>query len=287
MLAARPKTLVAGILPVVVGTALSVSLGVRFSASYMLLALTCGVLIQVATNYFNDAIDFTKGADTTQRLGPRRAAREGWLSADALQRGAFACLIAVFLLALPLFAAFGLKLFLLALLCLVLAYAYTGGPIPLAYRGLGELFVITFFGFVAVGGSFFLQAKSLSPFVFVAGLQVGLLSTVLLAINNLRDVEEDRANSKWTLAALFGKKFGRWEIMWLSCLPYALGFFWVRNGNSSACYLPLMVLPVTTLLCKKIFQTEASQAYNAYLGVGAIQLVLFSILLSVGFIWIG
>lgn len=283
-LASRPKTLVAAVFPVLVGTSLASAMNFQIHWFFAILALSAAMLIQIATNFFNDAIDFEKGADNEARLGPSRATQSGWMSSELMKRFAFSCLAAVFLLALPIIYIFGWPVLALCMLCLFLTYSYTGGPFPLSYLGLGEIFVILFFGIVAVGGSFFLHSSAVRIESVVAGLQIGFLSTVLLAINNLRDVEQDIKAGKKTLVVRFGKTFGRWEILCLSWAPYLFGLFWVKH-NPGAYLFPLVVMPVSFILCLKIFKNEPSSVYNKYLGLGALQLMMFAFMMSMGFLW--
>jgi 1,4-dihydroxy-2-naphthoate octaprenyltransferase len=200
IVAARPKTLSAAVVPVMAGASL-----VRGPLNWPLLACTLvgAVLIQIATNYINDALDFRKGADTSERLGPLRVTSAGLLSSDAVMRGAYLCLFGAALCGVPLIVHAGWSLLAIGVASIVAAYAYTGGPYPLAYRGLGEIFVIAFFGIVAVCGTYFVQTRSWSRAAVFAGIGVGCLATVLLVINNLRDVASDRVSDKRTTVVRF------------------------------------------------------------------------------------
>jgi 1,4-dihydroxy-2-naphthoate octaprenyltransferase len=218
VLAARPKTLAAAVVPVVVGFALA-----RFAhGPSFVFALLGALLIQVGTNFVNDALDFRKGADTHERLGPLRVTQAGLLSADAVLRGAYVCFALAGLCGVPLVMRGGWPIVVIGVTSIVAAYAYTGGPYPLAYHGLGELFVMAFFGVVAVGGTFYLQRLVITRDAILAGVACGSLAIVLLAINNLRDLASDRASNKRTLAARFGPAFARVEIAAMALLPFAL-----------------------------------------------------------------
>jgi 1,4-dihydroxy-2-naphthoate octaprenyltransferase len=164
-----------------------------------------------------------------------------------------------------------------------MGYAYTAGPFPLAYKGLGDLFVILFFGLVAVGGMFYLQAGDLTLGALILGLQVGFHATVLIAINNLRDVEGDRKVNKRTLAVRFGKKFVRKEIWFLLLAPFILSLYWGYEGHFWAFLLPWSVLPLALKLGKLLQNTEPSPEYNKFLGQAAGIHLLFGIFTSVGF----
>ena len=187
---------------------------VPFSGSWFLFWCTLAscLCIQIATNLFNDAVDHRKGADTANRLGPRRVTASGMLSPRVVMTGALAFCLAATLIAIPLIREHGWVIVLIGAVSLFFAYGYTGGPFPLAYRGMGELFVILFFGFVAVSGSYYVQGGEWGGLeIWTLGLQCGLYSSVLIAINNLRDIVEDKASGKRTLAVRFGKTFARAE----------------------------------------------------------------------------
>jgi len=218
LLAARPKTLAAAVVPVLVGFSLA-----RFAhwPSFWF-ALGGAVFIQIGTNYVNDALDYRRGADTHERLGPLRVTQAGLLSADAVLRGAIVCFVLAAICGVPLIVRGGWPIVAIGLTSIAAAYAYTGGPYPLAYHGLGELFVMVFFGIVAVSGTYYLQLLHFDRDALLAGVACGALAIVLLAINNLRDLDNDRASNKRTLAARFGRGFARVEIVVMALLPFAL-----------------------------------------------------------------
>ncbi len=281
--AARPKTLGAAIAPVLVGTALGVKLGGSFHLGLALCVLGSCVALQVATNWFNDAIDFTKGSDTAARIGPRRITASGVVTAKAVMAAAAGALVVATLLALPVISARGWPIIAIGIPSLYFCYGYTGGPAPLAYRGLGELFVMLFFGLIAVTGSAFVQSGVWHGEALVAGFQIGALSTVLIAINNLRDIAEDRSTGKRTLAVRFGETFARVEISTLVGLAYALGIYWWAKGMPWAATLPLVILFTCALpMVIGLWKTAPSAAYNRYLAAAGAQLVGFAIILALG-----
>ncbi|HEY6136355.1 MAG TPA: 1,4-dihydroxy-2-naphthoate polyprenyltransferase [Thermoanaerobaculia bacterium] len=242
VLAARPKTLAAAIVPVLVGFSLA-----RFAhwPSFWL-ALGGAVFIQIGTNYVNDALDFRKGADTHERLGPLRVTQAGLLTADAVLRGAAVCFAVAAICGVPLIVRGGWPIIVIGLASMAAAYAYTGGPYPLAYHGLGELFVMVFFGTVAVSGTYYLQVLRFDRRAILAGLACGALAIVLLAINNLRDIDNDRASNKRTLAARFGRGFARVEIVVMALLPFALA---ALIGSLGVLFvLPLALLVIVCAL---------------------------------------
>lgn len=276
ILAARPKTLPAAIVPVWSGCVLSWKLAGRFDALLATCTVMGAVCVQIATNLFNDAIDARKGADTNARLGPVRVTASGRMSRRAVMiwgaiflAGAVAC-------GTPLFLARGWPMLVIGVPSLFLAYGYTGGPWPLAYRGMGELFVVLFFGFVAVMGTVFVQTGTWPPGGALLGLQVGLLSAVLISINNLRDQREDATTGKRTLAVRLGPKAAL-AVVYLEILGAALaGVIWIPLG------LPLLALasaPVLVLggfLAWRLKTTPPGSVYNKLLALAGLQLTLFA-----------
>jgi 1,4-dihydroxy-2-naphthoate octaprenyltransferase len=283
ILAARPRTLGAAIVPVAAGSALAFS-ATGFDPLASALALICAVLIQIATNYFNDAIDHAKGADTAERLGPVRATSAGLLSPRAMMTGGAVCLILAAVLAIPLVLHGGWPILALGIVSLFLAYAYTGGPFPLAYLGLGEIFVVLFFGVFAVAGTFFLNTLEFSWGAVLAGLQIGLLSSVLLAVNNLRDLETDRGANKLTLAARFGLTFARRENASLVIVPFVVGILWLPLGYLCAFLLPLMTLPLAWWLARACLEAQPARETNQLLAQAAALHASFGLLLASAFL---
>jgi 1,4-dihydroxy-2-naphthoate octaprenyltransferase len=170
----------------------------------------------------------------------------------------------------------------LGLLSLLCGYGYTGGPYPLAYHGLGELFVLAFFGLGAVGGTYYLQAGALAPAVLLAGAQVGLLACALLTINNLRDVAEDARSGKRTLVARLGVRFGRAEIAACAFGPLVLNLLWLRTGDRLAAGLPLLALPLALSAVRVVWRNAPGPAYNAALARAAGLQLAFGALLAAG-----
>lgn len=284
--AARPKTLGAAIAPVAVGTVLAWRLTGQFSLQLLVCTLGSCVALQVATNFFNDALDFIKGADTSERLGPRRITAAGAVTADKTMRAGTLLLLVAIVLSVPLIGARGWPIIGIGLPSLYFCYGYTGGPYPLAYRGLGELFVILFFGFVAVMGTVYVQSGLWSVAAVVAGFQMGCLSTLLIAINNLRDVEEDSGTGKRTLAVRFGVAFGRWEILLLMVAAYGAGLYWWRMGMVGGFLWPLALLPLAVVIVVGVFRNAPGRIYNRWLALSGVHLLLFAALWCVG-IWRG
>jgi 1,4-dihydroxy-2-naphthoate octaprenyltransferase len=284
LLAARPKTLGAAIAPVLVGSVLGWKLSGEFCIWLMLATLGSCICLQIATNLFNDAVDGMKGSDTKERLGPVRITASGMMPAKTVLWVAVGVLAVATLLSVPLYIYRGWPIIAIGIPSLWFCYGYTGGPIPLAYRGLGELFVVLFFGLIAVTGSAFVQSGQWHFEAIIAGLQVGMLSTVLIAINNLRDIAEDTKSGKRTLAVRFGQRFARIEIFTLLGVAQVLCFYWLEKlGWFWAYLLPAFSMPVGLLVVVGLCLWEPSIRYNKLLAAAGMHLILFSILLSIGF----
>jgi 1,4-dihydroxy-2-naphthoate octaprenyltransferase len=283
ILAARPRTLGAAVVPVLAGCTLAFATG-GFDPLPSALALTCAILIQIATNYFNDVIDHAKGADTAERLGPVRATSAGLLTPRAMMTGGAVALVLATILAVPLVLHGGWPILALGIVSLFLAYAYTGGPFPLAYLGLGEIFVVLFFGVLAVAGTFFLNTLEVSWSAVLAGLQIGLHSSVLLAVNNLRDLETDRGANKLTLAARFGLTFARRENASLVIAPFVVGILWLPLGYLWAFLLPLMTLPLAWWLARACLEAQPARETNQLLAQAAALHASFGLLLALAFL---
>jgi 1,4-dihydroxy-2-naphthoate octaprenyltransferase len=234
-------------------------------------ALLGAVLIQIATNFINDALDFKKGTDTAERLGPIRVTAAGLISAESVMRGAWICLIGAALCGIPLLYRGGWPMLLIGVASIVAAYAYTGGPYPLAYHGLGELFVVAFFGLVAVMGTFYAHSLQWTSSAVLAGFAAGSLATVLLVINNLRDVHNDRRSSKRTLAVRFGEGFARWEIMFFALAPFVAMAVMAWMRGQPGFLLTFGALPVAIMVIVRGFRGRGAELNRALALAGALQ----------------
>jgi 1,4-dihydroxy-2-naphthoate octaprenyltransferase len=280
--AARPKTLGAAIAPVAVGWALAAKVAGKVDTKLALYTLGSCMALQVATNFFNDALDSIKGADTKARIGPLRITASGRASPSTVKLAAWVMLGLATLLAMPLFELRGLPILAIGLPSLYFCFGYTGGPVPLAYRGLGELFVILFFGFVAVTGTVFVLMGEWLVHSLVAGFQIGCLSTVLIAINNLRDAAEDRRTGKNTLAVRFGTGFARAEIVLLIVLAHACGFYWFKEGWEQAFTMPLATLPIGLFVSWRVLVETPGPGHNRLLAISGVQLLAFAGMMCLG-----
>ena len=278
LLAARPKTLPAAIVPVWAGCVLAWKLSGHFDLTLAMLTLASSLCIQIATNFFNDAIDAKKGADTERRLGPRRVTASGMLKPPTVMSIAFGFLILAVLCGHQLYQERGWPILAIGIPSLFLAYGYTGGPVPLAYRGLGELFVILFFGFVAVAGTVFIQTGEWPRESWWLGLQIGLLSAVLISINNFRDREEDATTGKRTLAVRFGPKFAA-AMIWLEIKIAAfVGLAWIAFGKPMLMFASLPVLLLGARIIWGVLILPPGPSFNRLLALAGLQLILFAVL---------
>ncbi len=271
VLAARPKTLPAAIVPVWAGCLVAWSVNGELSWRLAVVTVFGALFIQIATNFFNDVIDAEKGADTERRLGPKRAAAGGLLSPRALYQGAIFLLVQAVVCGIFLFQARGWPILLIGIPSLYLSYGYTGGKFPLAYLGLGELFVILFFGLVAVAGTVFIQIGEWPMRAWLVGLQIGLLSAVLIAVNNYRDLEEDRAAHKRTLVVRWGRKPVALLIYLMTVLPAGLVLLTAGPGL----WFMVSLILALVFLALELLLLKPNEVAPQLLGLSALHLVLF------------
>lgn len=276
VLAARPKTLPAAIVPVWVGCVLAWKLTGTFAPWLALATLLGAVAIQIATNFFNDAIDARKGADTARRLGPLRVTATGLLRPRTVMGIAAGFLGVAIACGVVLYQARGWPIAVIGIPSLLLAYGYTGGPFPLAYRGMGELFVIVFFGLVAVTGTVFIQTGGWPPAALLLGLQTGLLAAVLISINNFRDIEEDSTTGKRTLAVRFGPRVAARLIVLEILIAAFAGFGWVACGHAPWLLASVPVLLLGLPIIRGVLTLPPGPACNRLLALGGLQLLLFA-----------
>ncbi|MCX6179264.1 MAG: 1,4-dihydroxy-2-naphthoate polyprenyltransferase [Chlorobiales bacterium] len=279
MLAIRPKTLPAGAVPVVLGSALAAADG-RFRFFPALVALICALGIQVATNFINEIYDFRKGADTAERLGPTRTVAAGIINEKVMIQVSVALLSFVFLLGLYLVYTAGWPIFVVGILSLLFAWAYTGGPYPIAYSGLGDVFVFIFFGLVAVGGTYYVQGINLSLPVLIAAVAPGSFSVNILLVNNIRDIDTDRKVGKMTLPARIGGDWARRLYIVLTVVAYVVPSILWLNGYSPWGMLCLLSLPLAFKMIKVLYVSEGKELNDVLAGTG--KLMTFHGLLFAG-----
>ncbi len=278
----RFKTLIASWSPIVVATALCWTLGIFEAWWISFCALFGAFCIQIATNLLNDIIDFRKGADNKKRLGPRSLVQEGVVREKQVWFMGFFFLFLACVIGLPLVLRGGFPILVLGLISCFLAYGYTGGFLPLAYRGLGDIFVILFFGLFAVIGTGYLHSLVVKPALITAGFQMGFLSTILLAINNLRDSRTDRPAGKKTLAVRFGDTFVCMEILVLTILVYGLNFYYFFSLSKPWVAMTLLSLPLGVFVVRQVYTVKEKKKLNTTLKFAALHQFLFASLFSIG-----
>lgn len=283
ILASRPKTLLAAVVPVMVGSALAISQG-KFFLLYSLIALICSTLIQIGTNFTNDLYDFLKGSDTVKRKGPRRVLASGLISVKEMRLAIIIVFGLTFSLGLYLVYSVGILILWVGIFSIFAGIIYTAGPFPLAYNGLGDLFVFIFFGIIGTMGTYYLHTEVISTLAFIVSLPVGSLITNILIVNNFRDVEEDRNSNKKTLTVILGKEFSRWQYIFFILISYLTSFslYFIFNF-STWIFLPITTIPVSIILIRMLY-TLKGEELNKTLELSAKFAGLYGLLLSVGLI---
>lgn len=277
--ASRPKTLMAAFIPPVVAHGLYVSQTGKSSLLYLALCVLGATLIQLATNFYNDAVDALKGADE-ERVGPRRVSSAGDVPPKTAMLWGHIAILAAAVVGAYLFVRGGPVVLVLGVLSLYLSYGYTGGPFPLAYIGLGELFVFLFFGLFAVAGSYYIYAKEVTWQVFLLASQVGLLSTTLIMINNYRDRHTDVKVNKRTLATkVDSEKYLHW-IYFCLIAPYFMQLVFISNAKS---FFVLLAMPALLKVHSILKERPEGEELNEALKFAGIHLFLFGLLDTAGF----
>ncbi|MEX1019797.1 MAG: 1,4-dihydroxy-2-naphthoate polyprenyltransferase [Litorilinea sp.] len=281
LLAARPKTLPAALGPILLGTALAIRAG-EFAFGPALAAALCALLLQIGSNFANDYFDHLRGADTPDRIGPLRATANGWVSPTQMRNATLLTLGLAALIGIYLISVGGWPILVAGIAALLAAVAYTGGPFPYGYRGLGDLFVFIFFGLVAVNGTYYLQTGAITGISLLVSVCAGALVTAILVVNNLRDLETDRRAGKRTLAVMFGKKAAQIEYVALMLVAY-LGnvLVWGLTEGSIFLLLPLASLPLGIRHIQEIW-SDSPHTYNDTLAGTARLSLFFSLLFSAG-----
>ncbi|MFK8212998.1 1,4-dihydroxy-2-naphthoate polyprenyltransferase [Haloferax volcanii] len=298
VMASRPQTLPAAAAPVVVGTAVAVHADL-FAPLPALAALVGALLIQVGTNFANDYYDAVQGADTEAREGFTRVTAGGLIPPSEVKRAMYLTFAAAVLLGTYLVYVGGVPILVIGLLSVASGIAYTGGPYPLGYHGLGDLFVFVFFGLVAVVGTFYVQAASVlaAPLsvgipagtvtlvAVLASLPIAAISTNILVVNNVRDKEEDATTGKRTLAVRFGYGFARAEYVAMLALAYAVPvYLWTRAGFDWYVLLPVFSMPVAARIARTVVTETEGEKLNPALEDTGKLLALYAVLFSVGLV---
>jgi len=283
ILAARPKTLPAAISPVILGTALSYHDGI-FHSFILLMTLLAAVLIQIGANFANDVYDFQKGTDRDDRLGPKRATQSGLITPEKMKQAMWR------IFALAIFVGFylawmgGWPIVFIGLASIAAGIAYTGGPYPLGYHGWGDVFVFIFFGLIAVPGSYYLQTGIITSTSLWLGAALGMLSTAILVVNNIRDMETDIVTGKKTLAVRWGKSFSHIEFSILVIIPFIIPLcMWWNTRYNMSLLITLFALPIAVHLIIQLI-SKTGRELNKVLAGTARFLFIFTILFSLGLI---
>lgn len=281
LLASRPRTLPASVAPVIVGTGLAIQAG-AFKPLAALAALVAALLIQIGSNFANDLGDFHRGTDRLGRVGPTRVTTAGLLTPRQVKTGmvvvfGLAALCGVYLISLG-----GWPILLVGVLSIVAAMAYTIGPAPFGYYGLGDLGTFVFFGLIAVAGTYYVQAHAVTPAAWLGGVAMGCLVTAILVVNNIRDADTDRAAGKRTLAVLLGRRGARIEYMLLLVIAYAVPVvLWLYLGMAPWVMMTWLTLQLAGVQVRAV-RTLLGPALNKTLAGTAQLAVLYAIALAVG-----
>lgn len=282
--AARPKTLWASVAPVIIGTAMAYSDG-GWDPLIAFLTIISAMFIQIGTNYANDYFDFVKGSDTKDRIGPVRATAAGLIKPETMRLAFILAFSLSVLSGLYLIGRGGWPILIIGSLSVLFGILYTGGPFPLGYKGLGEIFVLIFFGPVAVGGTYYLQILDINLTVILAGLSPGLMSIALLTVNNLRDIHTDEKAGKRTLAVRFGPIFARIEYLLSILVACAMPLFLlVLDPHHPYSLAALLVIILAGPPIKAVIYDDISPALNKALASTGKILLFYSLVFALGWI---
>lgn len=285
LLAVRPPTLTAAIAPVLVGTAVAIRDGV-FAPAAALAALFGALALQAGANLANDVADFQRGADTDARLGPPRVTQQGLLTERQVVTGMWIAFGLATLAGVYLLAVAGWVVVAIGLSSIVAAIAYTGGPWPYGYRALGEVFTFLFFGVIAVGGTYFVQAEVWVSDVILASLPVGCTVTAILVVNNVRDIDTDRRAGKRTLAVLLGRRGAQRLYLVLLAAAYLIAAaLWPLAGFSPLVLLAWLSVPLAIAPARAVATAVEGPPLNAALRATSSLHLWFSAALALGLVW--
>lgn len=283
--AIRPRTLSAGAMPVLLGIGLAHGDGVA-KVLPAAAALLGALLIQIGTNLANDYYDFKRGADTSERLGPVRVTQSGLIPPGTVWWGSVLCFAAATVVGVYLVAVGGWPILVLGVLSLLAGFAYTGGPFPLGYLGLGDALVFLFFGFAAVAGTYYVQAGRLTPAFWFPAVAAGSLGTALLVVNNLRDVVTDARAGKRTLVVRWGARAARIEYFSMLAIAFlSPAVLWLSGWGKAWVLLPLISMPLAVAPLRRVLHRSGAEL-NPALGETARLQTGFGVLFALG-LWIG
>ncbi len=283
LLASRPKTLPAGLVPVFIGGALAFDTGVFHVPSFAV-ALVGALLIQIGTNFANDLCDFLKDVDDEERIGPLRVTQAGLVTPRQMKVATALVFLLAVLVGSYLVMRGGLPVVVIGVASILCGIFYTAGPRPLGYLGLGDVFVLLFFGPMAVGGTYYVVTLDINAVVLIAGLPPGMLSTAILAVNNLRDLDTDARTGKRTLAVRLGRRFARGEYIFLlvgaALLPALLGL----GGGHPLAALTLLILVPAVPTMRKVLRESSGPVLNGALAETGRLMILFGVFFTIGWL---
>jgi 1,4-dihydroxy-2-naphthoate octaprenyltransferase len=284
LMAIRPKTLPAAVSPVIIGIAFAIR-GNQFDFFPVVAALLGALILQIGANLANDYSDFHKGTDTEERIGPVRVASSGLMDVKTLRNGLMVTLFLAMVIGLYLIWVGGVVILLIGTLSLIFLLAYSGGPWPYGYKGLGDLFVFIFFGLFAVNGTYYVQALQFDTDVFIGSIAPGTLITAILVVNNYRDIETDRKTGKNTLAVMLGRQWTIIEFSLLLLIAYLIPIYLLTVEHFSLwILLPLISFPFSLNLVRIVRETSDGQILNDALARTAKTGLLFNLLFALGII---
>lgn len=282
-MAMRPKTLPAAAAPVIVGISLALGDG-GFRLLPALAALAGALLLQIGSNLANDVFDYKKGTDTAERTGPLRVTQAGLLTPGQVMAGMWTIFLIAAVIGFYLIYVGGWPILVIGVLAIISAIAYTAGPYPLGYNGLGDIFVFIFFGPVAVAGTYYVQTGTVSAVSWWASIPIGLLITAILVVNNLRDIDTDRKTGKRTLAVRWGLKFTQREYLVLVLLSYFIPvIIQLSTEVSPWILLSWLSIPLSLPLIKDIYSRKGKALNKTLAGTARLALV-YAALFSLGYI---
>lgn len=283
ILAARPKTLPASVVPVIIASCLAFHFD-KFKWIPAIICFLFALLAQIVSNFLNDYFDYMKGSDRTDRLGPERAVAQGWIKPQTMLKAsvrlfAFACLLGLGVIHYA-----GWQMIWVGLLVCVGAFAYSSGPYPLAYNGWGDVCVVAFYGLIPVGFTYYIQALEWPVTATLCGLSVGLITTNILVSNNFRDREQDKISGKNTTIVLFGEKFGLWFYLFNGIAGVIICLFFLKYDLFWAAILPMLYLIPHIITWRKMYKIFKGRELNVILAKSSFNTIIFGVLLSLGII---
>lgn len=284
LLAARPKTLPAGIAPVIIGGALALETG-EFHVTSFVFALLGSVMIQIGANFANDLFDCIKGTDDSERIGPLRVTQAGLVTVRQMKQATIIVFSLAFLIGCYLVYRGGMPIVIIGLASILFGVLYTGGPRPLGYLGLGDILVLIFYGPVAVGGTYYVCTLGFDSTIVFAGIPPGMISTAILTVNNLRDIDNDRRTGKRTLAVRFGRSFALFEygFMLIGAVLFPVLIYLITGAHAWSMVAAVVVVP-SLFVIRKVATTTSGAVLNDALADTGRMLMLYGLLFSIGWL---